>query len=151
MTYRAIGIPYHLTGSMVRHYTGAISIKSEWFKRVERKDSNDKRKIKGLNRLGYLYFIESPSFGAVKVGFSADPKRRFSQLQSGNPDTLKLLATMKCKASVERVAHEVLGSSRIRGEWFNADGVYELLRWLEPSSEPVTDMTLRTALQSLHT
>ena len=64
----------------------------------------------------------------VKIGFSSNVKRRLKQLQTGNPKTLKLIATFDYKPRgriteriMERRIHYLLRQFKIRrkGEWFN--------------------------------
>jgi hypothetical protein len=72
----------------------------------------------------YVYFITSNS-GLVKIGTSKSPWSRLVELQVGNPEPLNMALLINCgkdfgKAGVERAVHLTLGSSRIRGEWFDA-------------------------------
>lgn len=67
----------------------------------------------------YVYFIQADENGPIKIGFTADdPKRRLSQLQTGNASALKLLGAIKGTAVQERQFHTALSEWRLQGEWF---------------------------------
>lgn len=68
-----------------------------------------------------MYFIESPSQGAVKIGFADDVYQRLKSLQTGNPAELNLLATIPCELGAERRVHALLRKKRIRLEWYPSD------------------------------
>ena len=42
-----------------------------------------------------LYIIQSDVSGNIKIGRSKDPQKRLKQLQTGNPNKLKLIAEFK--------------------------------------------------------
>ena len=42
-----------------------------------------------------LYIIQSDFTGMIKIGRSKDPNKRLKQLQTGNPNKLKLIASFK--------------------------------------------------------
>ena len=67
----------------------------------------------------YLYFIQSDLTGMIKVGRSKDPQKRLKQLQTGNPNRLKLIASFREKGSEEKYLHEVLNNYKQKGEWFS--------------------------------
>lgn len=70
----------------------------------------------------WVYFIQADEGGPIKIGFTADdPKRRLSQLQTGNASTLKLLGSIKGTAARERQFHAELSEFRLQGEWFKSD------------------------------
>ena len=43
----------------------------------------------------HLYFIQSDITGMIKIGRSKDPVKRLKQLQTGNANKLKLIASFK--------------------------------------------------------
>ncbi len=66
-----------------------------------------------------MYVIEGPS--AVKVGVARVPTDRLAQLQTGNPDPLRLVWSMPIAGdayAVEAEAHSMLERHRLNGEWF---------------------------------
>ena len=72
-------------------------------------------------KISYIYIITNGE--DYKVGVSVNPKRRIKQLQTGNPETLKIAATFKLPAdkvySLEKEAHrEIQYKYQKRGEWF---------------------------------
>lgn len=66
-----------------------------------------------------VYIIEGVD--AVKVGVAREPLDRLAQLQTGNPDRLRLAWSMPIAGdayAVETEAHAILDRHRIGGEWF---------------------------------
>lgn len=62
--------------------------------------------------------------GPVKVGISADPPSRLTTLQTGCPDELILIKTVRlwCRQnaqSIESVFHEINVKHKRHGEWFD--------------------------------
>jgi len=56
----------------------------------------------------YLYFIQSDRTGMIKIGRSKDPSKRLKQLQTGNANKLKLIASFKGMGWREKLIHEKL-------------------------------------------
>jgi hypothetical protein len=72
--------------------------------------------------MGFVYLIGSLGHPAVKIGMSSeDPKRRLSQLQTGNPFELVLLwkELVDDPADMEGRLHDHFAMRQIRGEWFD--------------------------------
>ena len=79
-----------------------------------------------------LYVIQSDVTGAIKIGRSKSPKRRMTQLQTGSPYALKLLAVVSGKGGLERSLHASLKPYKqaCKGEWFDFDCAGSLPVWL---------------------
>ena len=71
---------------------------------------------------GFVYVIGSDDFPFVKIGHTTNVKKRLCQLQSGNPFTLKVLATREGTWALEQLIHRSYAFQRIRGEWFDFGG-----------------------------
>lgn len=56
--------------------------------------------------------------GEVKVGTTRNLAKRFSELQTGSPDTYLIFGTMPGNKVVERILHKKWKPYHIRGEWF---------------------------------
>jgi hypothetical protein len=67
-----------------------------------------------------IYFIVAKNY--VKIGCSEDPEIRLKELQTSNPNKLKLIATMPGSFQTESELHCVFARFRARGEWFRYDG-----------------------------
>lgn len=65
---------------------------------------------------GYVYLITDGT--AVKVGYSVKPAARVSELQTGNPRKLRLLAAMKGTEEDEAAIHQRFMDHNIILEWF---------------------------------
>lgn len=83
-----------------------------------------------------LYIIQSDVTGNIKIGRSKNPHKRLKQLQTGNPNKLKLIAEFKGEGWKEKELHERLSSYRLKGEWFSydcagsiPDSIYERIKW----------------------
>lgn len=57
----------------------------------------------------------------VKIGIANDVARRLSDLQTGNPDPLELLAVGPGGRVVEQLLHVRYGDQHVRGEWFELE------------------------------
>lgn len=72
-----------------------------------------------------IYFIKSKRF--VKIGYTAkEPEKRLAQLQTGNPETLKLLGTIEGTPEVEKALHNYFNRFHFRGEWFCIKGELQM-------------------------
>lgn len=67
---------------------------------------------------GHTYFFRRGN--AIKIGHSAIPKQRQSQLQVAFPDDLEVLAVVPNSLITEPAAHAKFAHLRLRGEWFKA-------------------------------
>jgi hypothetical protein len=72
----------------------------------------------GAIKGGCVYFIQGESGGAIKVGFSTELAKRLSQLQTGFPDTLRLLLAIPGTQDREKAIHKRLSKYWLRGEWY---------------------------------
>lgn len=89
-----------------------------------------------MKRKDNLYIIQSDLTGMIKIGRSKDPQKRLKQLQTGNPNKLKLIASFEGEGWKEKILHERLDSFRLEGEWFDYNcigsipvDIYEKIEW----------------------
>lgn len=76
-----------------------------------------------------VYFIQAGVDGPIKIGISADPVNRMAQMQTGMPQTLRLLAFYPGTREDERNLHKKMAAFRVRGEWFHpCDEVLAVIR-----------------------
>lgn len=73
----------------------------------------------GLPRFGWTYCIRDDVSRAVKIGFSQNPRRRLRQLQTANPNRLRMVAAIYSTDAFERLIHRSFASDRRAGEWFD--------------------------------
>lgn len=70
----------------------------------------------------YIYII-GPENGPYKIGYSSKPEERCRQLQTGQPQHIKVHHLREIDeervAVMEKLIHRQLGYQRVRGEWFN--------------------------------
>jgi len=69
----------------------------------------------------WIYFIESTN--GVKIGRSKNPDKRILELQTANPNQLKLIKKIPTKWSsrVEKILHRTFNEYNLGGEWFMID------------------------------
>jgi len=67
---------------------------------------------------GFVYFIQSGDQGPLKIGWAMQPSKRLKELQTGNPQKLRLLSTLAGSLRDEGAWHEWFKAHRITGEWF---------------------------------
>ncbi len=73
----------------------------------------------GSRRMGWVYCVRDDLSEAVKIGFSRNPERRFSQLQTANPNQLRLIGVCEAVEAFETFLHWAHRDRRISGEWFD--------------------------------
>ena len=83
-----------------------------------------------------LYIIQSDLTGMIKIGRSRHPQKRLKQLQTGNPNKLRLIKSFEGQGWREGFLHERLKEFRLEGEWFDyncvgnlPDDLYELIEY----------------------
>ena len=85
---------------------------------------------------GYIYAIGSEN-GAVKIGYSVDPKSRLPFLRTGHPGKLTLLGAVDAVRSQEAEIHKLLSRWHVSGEWFRLEGaVIAFVEMLSKSPKP---------------
>lgn len=67
----------------------------------------------------YVYFVADRTQNAVKIGYSASPQARLSNLQTSTPSKLELLAVIEGDLQTERHLHKRFADYRLTGEWFS--------------------------------
>ncbi len=73
----------------------------------------------------YLYLIQDEQ-AATKIGISGDPRQRVATLQTGHPEPLRLVRSIRCRSAadaraVEGDLHHYFERNRMNGEWFDLD------------------------------
>jgi hypothetical protein len=89
---------------------------------------------------GHVYFVENPQAGAVKIGFTAQPRSRFSALRAVNLDKLNVLALFPGSIQHEKFLHRLFEQDRIKGEWFTKSGalletIDDIRKWASRNEE----------------
>jgi hypothetical protein len=74
----------------------------------------------------WVYFIQSGDNGPIKIGVAGDVGRRLRSMQTGNPETLRLLGKWWATVEDERTLHRQFAYAHLHGEWFKP--VDELVR-----------------------
>jgi hypothetical protein len=77
----------------------------------------------------FVYLMQAGRRGAVKVGIARRPFDRLDELQTGNPEQLRILHVEdhgSYARFVERDVHWCFERSRLHGEWFQIDPLISL-------------------------
>ncbi len=78
------------------------------------------------NTYGYVYLVRAAD-GPIKIGTATDPRSRLESLQTAHHEALELLAVIPGGYSLERLLHHHFAPNRIRGEWYVAEALGELI------------------------
>lgn len=76
----------------------------------------------------FVYLIQSRETGLYKIGVGKNPKKRLSQLQTGNGGELRLIDQYQSNDyafKIERTLHRHNIHDRKEGEWFDLCQSYE--------------------------
>ena len=65
-----------------------------------------------------IYAIQAGDGGPVKFGVAENPAGRLRELQTGNPERLRLLTSAPVAGDKECLIHHHLRDERMAGEWF---------------------------------
>lgn len=66
-----------------------------------------------------IYLIACEKTNTCKIGYTNNPDKRLSALQTGNPYSLELMAVIEGTSSDESMLHSKFMNYRLNGEWFN--------------------------------
>lgn len=75
----------------------------------------------------FVYIIVADGANSpVKIGIAENPKKRLRQLQTGNPQRLRLAHVFEAESREVAVAwemfsHKLFGNDRLAGEWFDVE------------------------------
>src|SRR5262245_43185129 len=67
---------------------------------------------------GFVYVIHAVGTGRVKIGYSLEPTKRLSDLQTASPFPLELIGMRPGTPDLERAIHQHLHKYHCVGEWF---------------------------------
>ena len=99
-----------------------------------------------------VYLIQSGETQNYKIGiFTEDPKTRLSQLQTGNPERLKIIRYWMIEedheiTNVESLLHKQFRKKKIRGEWFTLEvkDMFEIEDCIAEFVDPATKIQKRS-------
>lgn len=104
----------------------------------------------------FVYFVQVGLSGPIKIGTAQNVKQRITQLQTANPNPLRLLAVVRGGPPLEIDLHERLKEHRQLREWFTPNASVLGAALLERCSDLFEfreDLTLELGgeqLESLH-
>lgn len=71
---------------------------------------------KHLDRPSFVYFVAARDF--IKIGWSENWRSRLANMQTSNPDPIKVLLVLARPKAFEAELHEQFAPHAHRGEWF---------------------------------
>lgn len=75
----------------------------------------------GLNRAGFVYFVQEAELKRIKIGFTAShPSKRLKTLANASSQRLVFLGFQLGDESLEKKLHSKFHSLHCRNEWFHA-------------------------------
>jgi hypothetical protein len=82
----------------------------------------------------YVYFLQCPLNGLIKIGQTENPKKRIAHIQISSPVILTPLGIVTGHMSFEGRIHEMFDDLRQHGEWFLPGKrlLYFIRRWTHP-------------------
>lgn len=92
------------------------------FRRREQSNALPPTSIMPQRGPGWVYFFQSLGPDElVKIGWSADPTKRFKVLATAQPHGIALVALLPGPRTLERRIHEEFAGWRRSGEWFSRE------------------------------
>ena len=80
-----------------------------------------------INSIGqHLYIIQDNKSLDIKIGRSNDPYIRLDQLQTANPNKLRIILILNNQGYREKLLHKRLSKYNKIGEWFRVEALPEL-------------------------
>jgi len=98
-----------------------------WDRYYEKKAEADK--ARRSKNIGYIYFVQGKSGGAIKIGYTEYPESQIQVLQTGYPDVLTVLLLMEGTRKDKDTMLEKFSALRLNGEWFKPEA--ELIDWIK--------------------
>ncbi|HYE12188.1 MAG TPA: GIY-YIG nuclease family protein [Patescibacteria group bacterium] len=94
------------------------------------------RKKPNGNEKGFIYFVQGENGGAIKIGYTKDVESRLKALQTGYPDTLKVICLLPGNEKKEKALHYKYRNIQLRGEWFKPDNILlnDIAKWTKEVS-----------------
>ncbi|MEY9198735.1 hypothetical protein ABIA16_003851 [Sinorhizobium fredii] len=94
-----------------------------------------KRRVRGADQAGFVYFIKSGNY--IKIGKAKDVRSRMSGIQTGAPERLECLGIIAGGLRKERELHKLFAEHRANGEWFN--DCREIREFIKDKCAPMND------------
>jgi hypothetical protein len=86
-----------------------------------------------------IYFIRDTGTGAIKIGYSKNPGKRMTGLQSATASKLEMIGTMQGGLEHEAEFQDRFKKHHLQGEWYKGDifpEIQEILRKAATEPEP---------------
>lgn len=80
-----------------------------------------------------IYFIRGKESGNIKIGYSTNPDKRKSNLQTSHYEELELIGLMDGSLEDEATIHKTFASFNIRGEWYRPS--QEILEFVDNNAK----------------
>lgn len=77
----------------------------------------------------FVYVIHATGTSLIKLGYSTNPQKRLSELQTASPHKLQILASWPGNRAREKRLHRHMAQFRREGEWFEVPPFCGLKLW----------------------
>jgi hypothetical protein len=78
------------------------------------------------DNVSMIYFIRDTGTGAIKIGYSKNPGKRLTGLQTATASKLEMIGTMQGGLEHEAEFQDRFEKYHLQGEWYKGD-IFELL------------------------
>lgn len=93
-----------------------------------------------------IYFAQAGA-GAVKIGWTSQPRRRYARMQGDNAQHVRILASVPGSSKLAEQVRQRFKALRIRGQWFHPGP--ELLQFAEDAESEKVRMLLDASLRDV--
>lgn len=81
--------------------------------------ATEKQLKKTFSSESYVYFVNAPAIGCLKIGTARDVNVRLSELRTSSPTELELVGSVKGDREMEKQLHSRFKHLRKHREWFD--------------------------------
>lgn len=81
-----------------------------------------KKSITVPENTGFVYVIGNEHMKICKIGYSVNPHKRISAIQTGCPYPIEIIAIVKGSREMEKALHRKYVMYKTSGEWFRYEG-----------------------------
>lgn len=96
----------------------------------------------------YVYFLQEPSAGHIKIGSTWNINKRIAQLEVGLPYKLKLIGLLEGECQTEKDIQKKFADYCVKGEWFRPEA--QLLEFIAQHAKfSETPLNLEEAVKAM--
>lgn len=138
----------YIVVNLSKYRNGIADAEKRKFWREEKAKYRGTQNESPSSKSGYVYFLQKVSGGNVKIGFSANPWARLSELQTACDEPFKLLGVIPGNKEDECQWQNQFDSTRVKNEWFAPTD--KLLECINESCTTISRTTPTTSTTVRH-